>query len=191
LIVILCGGPHSAVTQLRVNPLCESSFLEVHLALGVTCWVSTHAPQSLVTCPGGVSTFLSYHARGSPLVMALSWVVSIPGSPSSGGGTSRVRIPPIGARTYGLEATLFFSLLLFWTVEARGLLAESLLGDASLGWRLSWAMPQRGDDFERSTYWLSSLGPLKSPTTCWLWPLVNARGQDGTNTNNLFDIKVS
>ena len=110
LIVILCRGPHSAVTQLRVNPLCESSFLEVHLARGVTFWALTHALQSLVTRPGGVSTFLSYHTRGSPLVIAFSWVVFIPGSPSSGVGTSRVRIPPIGARTYGLEATFFFSL---------------------------------------------------------------------------------
>ena len=67
LIVTLCGGPHSAVTLLRVNPLCESSFLEVHLARGVTFWVSTHAPQPLVTHLGGVSTSLSYHARGSPL----------------------------------------------------------------------------------------------------------------------------
>ena len=92
LIVFLCGGPHSAATQLRVNPLCGSSFLEVHLARGVTFWVPTHAPQARVTRLGGISTFLSYHARGSPLVVALSWVVSVPGSPSSGVGTSRVRL---------------------------------------------------------------------------------------------------
>jgi len=113
LIVILCEGSHSAVTQLRVNPLCESSFLEVHLARGVTFWVPTHAPQTRVTRLGGVSAFLSYHARGSPLVVALSWVISVPGSPSSGVGTSRVRLPPTGTRTYGPEATFLSSLLLF------------------------------------------------------------------------------
>jgi len=36
LIVILCGGPYSVVTQLWDNPSCKSSFLEVHLAQGVT-----------------------------------------------------------------------------------------------------------------------------------------------------------
>jgi len=70
--------------------------------------------------------------------------------------TSRVRISPTGARTYGLEATFLFSLLLFWTVEARSLLATSLSwrrlspamplsGDASIGLRLSKAMPPFGD----------------------------------------------
>jgi len=113
LIVTLRRGPHSAVTQLRVSPLCESSFLEVHLARGVTFWVPTHTLQPLVTRPGSVSSFLSYHARGSPLGVALSWVVSVPGSPSSGVGTSLVRLPPTGTRTYGLEATFLFSLLLF------------------------------------------------------------------------------
>jgi len=34
LIVILRGGPYSVVTQLRDNPSCKSSFLEVHLAQG-------------------------------------------------------------------------------------------------------------------------------------------------------------
>jgi len=34
LIVTLRGGPYSTVTQLRVNPSCKPSFLEVHLARG-------------------------------------------------------------------------------------------------------------------------------------------------------------
>jgi len=58
LIVILRREPHSVVTQLRVIPLCESSFLKVHLARGVTLWVPTQTPQPLVTSPGSVSTFL-------------------------------------------------------------------------------------------------------------------------------------
>jgi len=36
LIATLRGGPYSAVTQLRVNPSCKPSFLEVLLARGVT-----------------------------------------------------------------------------------------------------------------------------------------------------------
>ena len=118
LIVILRSGPHSAVTQLRVIPLCESSFFEVHLAQGVTFWVPTHASQLLVTHFGSVSTFLSYHAHGSPLDVAFSWVVSVPGSPSGGVGTSRVKLPPTGTRTYGLEATFLFSSSLFWARRA-------------------------------------------------------------------------
>jgi len=87
LIVILRREPHNAVTQLRVIPLCEFSFLEVHLARGVIFWVPTHAPQPLINCPGSVSTFLSYHARGPPL----------------GVGTSRVRLPPTSTRTMALK----------------------------------------------------------------------------------------
>jgi len=119
---ILRRGSHSAVTQLRVNPLCESSFLEVHLASGVTFWVPTHSPQPLVTHLGGVSTSLSYHARGSPLGVASSWVVSVSWFPSGGVGTSRVRLPPTGTKTYGFEATFFFSSLLFWAIGARDFL---------------------------------------------------------------------
>ena len=103
LIATLRRGPHSAVTPLRVIPLCEPSFLKVHLAQGVTFWVPTHASQPLVIRPGSVSTLLSYHARGSPLGVALSWVVAAPGCPSGGMGTSRVRLPPTGMRTMALK----------------------------------------------------------------------------------------
>ena len=61
------GRPYDAVTQLREIPACKSSFLEVHLAQGVTVWVPTHAPHPLVTFSGSVSAFLSCHARGLPL----------------------------------------------------------------------------------------------------------------------------
>jgi len=108
LIAILRGGPYSIVPQLRDNPSCKSSFLECIWGKGVTFWVPTHAPHSLVTCPGSVSTFLSHHARGSPLGVALSCVVSVPGSPSGGMGTSRVRLPPTGTRTMALKPPFFF-----------------------------------------------------------------------------------
>jgi len=48
----------------------------------MTFRVSTHVPQPLVIHPGSVSTLLSYHACGSPLGVALSWVVSAPGLPA-------------------------------------------------------------------------------------------------------------
>jgi len=123
LIVILRRGSLSAATQLRVIPLCEPSFLEVLLARGVTSWVPTHAPQPLVTHLGSVSTFLSYHARGSPLGVASSWVVSVSGFPNGGVGTSRVRLPPTCTTTYGFQATFLFSSLLFWASGARDFLA--------------------------------------------------------------------
>jgi len=119
LIVILRREPHSAVTQLRVIPLCEFSFLEVHMARGVIFWVPTHAPQPLVSCPGSVSTFLSYHARGSPLGVAFSWVVSVPGSPNGGVGTSRVRLPPTSTRIMALKPP--FSSLYYCPEELRPL----------------------------------------------------------------------
>ena len=56
----------TTVTQLGGISLCESSFLGVHLAQGVTFWVSTHAPKALVTRFESVSTFLSYPAPGYP-----------------------------------------------------------------------------------------------------------------------------
>jgi len=113
LIVVLCGGPYSAVTQLRDIPSCNSSFLEVHLAQGVTFWVLTYAPQPLVTRPGSVSTFLSYYAHGLPLGVALSWVVSIPGVSQRWRGYFTSQVTPHWYWEYGLEATFLFSLLLF------------------------------------------------------------------------------
>jgi len=61
------GRPYDTVTQLREIPTRKSSLLDVHPAQGVTTWVPTHAPQPLVTRPGSISTFLSYHARGLSL----------------------------------------------------------------------------------------------------------------------------
>ena len=110
LIVILRKGSHSTATQLRVGPLCEPSFLEVLLARGLTFWVRTRAPQPLATHFGSVSTFLSYHARGSSLGVAPSWVVSVPGSPNGGVGTSRVRLLPTGTKTVVLKPPFSFSL---------------------------------------------------------------------------------
>jgi len=94
----------------------KPSFLEVLLARGVTSWVPTHAPQPLVTHLGSVSTFLSYHARGSPLGVASSLVVFVSGFPSGGVGTSRVRLPPTGTRTMALKPPFSYLSLLFIAV---------------------------------------------------------------------------
>jgi len=122
LIATLRGGPHSVVTQLRDIPSCKSSFFEVHLAQGVTFWVPTHAPQPLVTCTGSVSAFLSYHAHGSPLGVALSWVVSVPGAPRGGVGTSQVRLLLTGTRTMALKPP--FSSLNYCSEVLRPLVAS-------------------------------------------------------------------
>ena len=66
-------------------------------------WAPTHASQPLISCCGSVFTFLLYHARGSPLGVALSWVVSVPGFPSGGMGTSQVRLLPTGTRVIALK----------------------------------------------------------------------------------------
>ena len=102
LIVTLHGGPYSIVTQLMDNPSCKSTFLECICSRGDFLGANSCAPTSSHS-PWGVSTFLSHHARGSPLGVALSWVVSVPGSPSGGVGTSRVRLPPTGTRTMALK----------------------------------------------------------------------------------------
>ena len=111
LIATPRGRPYDTITQLREIPACKSSFLEVHLARGVTTWVPTHAPQLLVTRPGSVSAILSYHAHGSPLGVALSWVVSIPGILLRWRGYFTSQVTPHWYRDYGLEATFLFSLL--------------------------------------------------------------------------------
>ena len=106
-----------------------------------------------------------------------------------------------GTRTYGLGATFLcycfelsrpdvslgrclswamslFGDVLLWATSYFGrrltlgdvlLWATSYLGDVLLWRRLTWAMS-----------YFSSLGPLKGPTMCWLWLLVNARVRDGT-----------
>jgi len=99
------GRPYNAVTQLREIPACKSSFLKVHLARGVTTWVPTHASQLLVTRHGSVSAFLSYHAHGSPLGLALSWVVSVPGILQRWRGYFTSQVTPYWYWDYGLEAT--------------------------------------------------------------------------------------
>ena len=142
LIVILRRGLHSAVTQLRVIPLCESSFLEVHLARGVTFWVPTHAPHPLVTRPGSVSTFLSHHAPGSPLGMTLSWVVSIPGDSLRWRGYFTSQVTPTGTKPMTLKPP--FSSLCYCS-ELHLNLAMLQSGD-TLSWRrLDLATPHFGD----------------------------------------------
>ena len=148
----------------RVSPLC----CEVLLSRGLTFWVPTHAPQSLVTRPGGVSTFLSYHARGPPWSWPSHGSCLSQGLPTVAWILHESGLSPTGTRTYGLEATFLFSLLLFWTVEARCLSwAMSLLRRC-----LTWAM----------SYFRRRLTRAMSrvPPCVWHWLLVNTRGRDST-----------
>ena len=71
------------------------------------------------------------------MVMALSWVVSVPGSPNSGVDTSRVRFYPLLVLELMALEPPFFTLLLFWTVEAMPHLGDVSLRRSSLGRRLS------------------------------------------------------
>jgi len=195
--------------KLREIPACKSSFFEVHLARGVTTWVPTHAPQLLVTCPGSVSAFLSYHAHGSPLGVALSWVVSVPGILQRWRGYFTSQVTPYWYWDYGLEATFLFSLLLFRGTGVGGLLARTVTsycvapstGFPTVGIRgwhyrcLNLASSQHGNAHTwRRPYpatpkvvnlLTSSLGaPWWVPpyVGLWLWllTLVNAWGRVGT-----------
>ena len=132
LIVILCRGPHNATAQLRVIPSCEPSFLRSASGTWVDFLGANSCAPITSYLPWGGSTFPSYHAHGSPLVMALPWVVSVPGSPSGGMGTSRVRISPSGARLMALKPP--FSSPYFCSVWPRleASRAMPLLGDVSL-----------------------------------------------------------
>jgi len=126
------GRLYDTVTQLREIPACKSSFLEVHLAQGVTTWVPTHAPQPLVTRPGCVSAFLSYHARGLPLGRGplpgriyprdspkVAWVAM---SYTPCMSTSRVGLLPTGTGNMALKPP--FSSL-YYCSEVSGLEASS------------------------------------------------------------------
>ena len=163
LAIITRGGPHSTVTQLGDILSCESSFLGVHMAQGVTFWVPTHAPKPLVTRFESVSTFLSYPAPGYPWAWHSHESYLSQGPLWGDMGTSRVRLLSIGVRTMALKP--HFSLLYrcfcarragsphgdtpsmvfpthgYWGVT----LLVSCLGDA-LSWRrLAWATPYLGD----------------------------------------------
>ena len=185
-----CLLPLTAPTQVRDNPSCKSSFLDVHLAQGVTFWVPTHAPQPLVTRPGSVSTILSYHAHGSPLGVALSWVVSVSGVSQRWRGYFTSQVTPHWYWEYGLEATFLFSLLLFWGTEAPHGVAPSMVFSTRgyRGWhrrRLNLATPHLGDAYTWRRLYLATptpggalsgqpvdflpWAPLRGPTICWLW----------------------
>ena len=114
---------------------CEPSFLRS--ASG--SWVDFLGANSYVPItsylPWDGSTFPSYHARGSSLVMALSWVVSVPGSPSDGIGTSRVSISPSGARLMTSKSPISSPYFCSVRLRLEASRAMSLLGDASLGRR--------------------------------------------------------
>ena len=130
---------------------------------GVTFWVPTHVPQPLVTRPGSVSTFLSYHAHGSPLGVALSWFVSVLGVSQRGRGYFTSQVTPHWYWEYGLEATSLFSLLLFWGTEtSRGVAPSTVFptrgyrgvtpsmsypGDALTWRRLTLATAHLGDAY--------------------------------------------
>jgi len=132
--------------------------------------VPTHVPQPLVTRPGSISAFLSYDARGSPLGVALSWVVSVPGSPKGGVGTSRVRLPPTGTRTMALKPP--FSSLYYCPEVLRPLAVlsppRSFLPMGIGGWhrrRLNLATPHPGDAYTWRRLILAT--PTPSDASSW------------------------
>ena len=163
----------------HVSPLSY----EVLLARGLTFWVPTHAPQSLVTCPGVDLPFPrtmhmvlpwlwpfhgSYlfqglpavawvlHESGYPLLVLDLWPWSHPSLHLTSvlyGRDSK----PLGRCLY--SAMSLFRRCLFWAIP--------LLGDASAR---HW--------LERLTCWLLFLGTLEGPPPCIdsdLWSMPNDR----------------
>jgi len=175
---ILCRGSHCAATRLRVISSCEPSFLRSASVMGVDFLGAN--PRTLITdfLPWGC-IYLSLMGRIYTRVPPL-WR----------GGTSRVRFfPLLVLELMALKPPFFVTVLncrgpkppcdaLSWAKLQPGdapCLAMPFLGDAS-AWQ--W--------LERSICWLSSLGPSRGPTMCWLWPLVNARRRDGTVAISVF-----
>ena len=86
------------------NSTAQRTILPATSGFWSTFWMGRFViTTTFLECICARGDFLSHHARGSPLGMALSWVVSVPGSPSGGMGTSRVRLPPTGTRTMALK----------------------------------------------------------------------------------------
>jgi len=139
----------------RVSPL----LCEVLLSRGLTLLGANSCALITSHFPGGVSAFLSYHTRGSHLVMALSWVVSVPGSPNSGVDTSRVRFYPLLVlELMALEPPFFVTVLNRWG-------PMSFLGDVlSLGDVSACRCLFLGDASSGRPVDLPSLGPLRDPT---------------------------
>ena len=109
------------MTQLGGISSCESSFLGVHLAQGVTFWVPTHALKPLVTRFESVSTFLSYPAPGYRWAWP-SHESYLSQRPLWGDmATSRVRLLSTGASTMALEPPFSSLYHCFCTLRARSL----------------------------------------------------------------------
>ena len=159
---ILCRGSHSTVTQLRVILSCEPSFLRS--ASG--SWVDVLGANSRAPITGylpwGISTFLSYHAHGSP------WL-----SPSHGSYLFQ-GLPAVAWILHELGHPFLVLDLRPWS--RLSLLFTAVLdcrGPKPLRWRLSpsddaslWAMLLFGRRLERSSCWLILLGSLEGPPSC-------------------------
>jgi len=174
---ILCRGSHNAVTELRVILSCEPSFLRS--ASG--SWVDVLGANSRVPITGylpwGISTFLSYHARGSPWLWPSNGSYMFQGLPTVAWilHELRHRLLVLNLRPWSRLSLLFTVVL-----DCRGpkplrrRLSPS--GDASLwamplfGRRFSpsgvaslWATPHLGDDSSGLPADFSSLDPWRGP----------------------------
>ena len=156
LIVILCRGPHSAATQLRVFPSCEPSSLRSasvtwvdFLGANSCAPITSHFPWGVylpfsriihVVLPWSWPSHGLYLSQGLPAVV---WILHESG------------LPPTETRTYGLGATFLCYC------------SESLRPDAFLG-RCSFLRRclTLGDVSCGQPVDFLSLGPLRGPTMC-------------------------
>ena len=136
---ILCRRSHSAATQLRVTSSCEPSFLR---SASVT-WVDFLGanPRTLITdyLPWGcIYLSLIPHTWFSPGRGPLMGRIYTRVSQRWRGYFTSQVFPPMGTRTYGLEATFLCYYSELSSPEAS--LGRPFLGDAFLGRCLSLAM---------------------------------------------------
>jgi len=160
LIAFLRGGPYSVVTQLRVNPSCKSSFLEVCLAqggdfLGANSCAPTsgHSPWeciylSLVPCtwssPGRGPLMGCICPRGLP---AVSWVLHESGYP----------LPVLELWPWSHISLFFITVLRYW-----GLSRCCPLHGLSYPW-------VSGDDIVDALTWRRLILATPTPDDAYTW----------------------
>ena len=98
--------------------------------------------------------------------MALSWVVSVPGSPSSGVDTSQVRISPSGAKLMALKPSFYSPSYCSGLLRLEASLRCLCSAMSYFRRRLTRAMSLLGDASSGRPVGFSSLGPLRGPTMC-------------------------
>ena len=180
LIATLRGGPYSAVTQLRVNPLCKPSFLEVRLAQGGDFLGANSCPPTFSHSPWECIYLSLVPRTWFSLGMALLMGRICPRVSQRWRGYFTSQVTPYWYYDCGLEATFFFLFVAILSCQGGPcppcdvltwlclILVMPLPGDAFLRRCLYLATPFLGDAFARRR--LSQATPLRGDAFTWRCP---------------------